>query len=85
MYSTFPTNNPTPQNLPNFVKGGCTVGACTYQSQAARAFHDDDEAGAAAAGGGADPSLVAVGVSFMLTAWRSIDRSMDGWMGRLAD
>ncbi|EWM26742.1 e3 ubiquitin-protein ligase rnf8 [Nannochloropsis gaditana] len=30
-------------NLPNYVKGGCTVGACTYQSQAARTFHDDDD------------------------------------------
>ena len=36
------------------------VGACTYQSHAARAFHNEEDE--AAAGGGAvhDPSLVAL-------------------------
>ena len=40
------------QNLPSLVKGGCTVGAVTYQSAAARTYHDEDED--AAVGGGVD-------------------------------
>lgn len=52
--------HPHPQNLPNFVKGSSVVGACTYQSHAARAFHNDEDEAAAAGGAVHDPSLVAL-------------------------